>query len=415
MSHTTALETPVGNRRRMPSEPLMALLDAVGARPTEAQLATFRRYTLMGDPLADDLVAAMSCLPKGLGRKQFEDALEHGLASVENPLPELAAFITDAEATPYWVDFRKIRRAQRMLRNTPIRLAFLGALAVTLPASFLNERGGNELLARAGGIEDASAGRLIEAAKWMYSSGEPGGMDRYGNGFKATVRVRLIHAYARSGARTMGGWDEDKFDFPAGQAQTAAGWVPIFAGSISLVAFGAIGTPADLAAILHLWRYQSHLMGLVPELQMDTLAGLGRLAYLIMLTDAGSDEHARALTHATLDAVTGVYGLPTEGPFAKAVQWAVRRFHAEIAGIAYGPQRKNFGLPAPSPLLLITPVITAFNLSSRLARMVSPTLRNRFEDRQRRILADAVERTSPTVSTARREVSQAVPVPAAQA
>lgn len=404
MSHVTALETPVGDRRRMPSEPLMALLDAVGARPTEAQLATFRRYTLMGDPLADDLVEAMSHLPKGLGRKQFEDALEHGLASVEGALPELVAFIQDAEATPYWVDFRKIRRAQRMLRNTPIRLAFLGALAVTLPASFLNERGGNELLARAGGIEDASAGRLIEAAKWMYSSGEPGGMDRYGNGFKATVRVRLIHAYARAGARQMGGWDEDKFDCPAGQAQTAAGWVPIFAGSISLVAFGAIGSPADLKAILHLWRYQSHLMGLAPELQMDTLAGLGRLAYLIMLTDAGSDEHTRALTQATLDAVTDVYGLPAGGPIASVIQWMVRRFHAEIAGIAYGAQRKKFGLPAPSPLLLFTPVITVCNLTSRAARVMSPRLRVRFEERQRRILADAVERTSPTVSTARREV-----------
>ncbi|QCH25517.1 oxygenase MpaB family protein [Mycobacteroides salmoniphilum] len=415
MSHTTALETPVGNRRQMPSEPLMALLDAVGARPTEAQLSTFRRYTLRGDPLADDLVEAMSRLPKGVGRKQFEDALEHGLASVEDPLPELVAFIEDAESTPYWVDFRKIQRAQQALRNTPVRLSFLGALAVTLPASFLNERGGNELLARAGGIENASAGRLIEAAKWMFSCGEPGGMDRYGNGFKATVRVRLIHGYARAGARTMGGWDEDKFDVPAGQAQTAAGWVPIFAGSISLVAFGAIGSPADLKAVLHLWRYQSHLMGLAPELQMDTLTGLGRLAYLIMLTDAGSDEHTRALTQATLDAVTGVYGLPTGGPIAAVVQRAVRRFHAEIAGIAYGAQRKKFGLPAPSPLLLITPIIAAYNLTSRMARIVSPRLRTRFEDRQRQILADAVTRTSLAVSTARREVSQPAPVPTAQA
>ncbi|ORB60361.1 hypothetical protein BST43_02070 [Mycobacteroides saopaulense] len=384
----------------------MALLDGVGARPTEAQLATFRRYALMGDPLADDLVEAMSDLPKGIGRKQFEDALEHGLAWVEDPLPELVAFIEDAESTPYWVDFRKIRRAQRALRNTPVRLSFLGALAVTLPASFLNERGGNELLARAGGIENASAGRLVEAAKWMYSCGEPGGMDRYGSGFKATVRVRLIHAYARAGARKMGGWEEDKFDFPAGQAQTAAGWVPIFAGSISLVAFGAIGRPADLKAVLHLWRYQSHLMGLAPELQMDTLGGLGKLAYLIMLTDAGSDQHTHALTHATLDAVTDVYGLPTVGPLARAVQWAVRRFHAEIAGIAYGAQRKKFGLPAPSPLLLVTPGIAVYNLFSRAVRIMSPALRRRFERRQQRILAEAVERTSSTASAARREVSR---------
>ncbi|MEU9809176.1 oxygenase MpaB family protein [Mycobacterium sp. NPDC050853] len=391
----TALERRVFDRIGVPSRELMRFLDWVGARPTEAQLATFRTYTKMGDALADDLVAAMSTLPKGLGRKQFNDALDHGIETVEDPLPELVAFIREAESTPYWVDFRKIARAQRALRDTPVRLSFVGSLAVTLPASFLNERGGNELLARAGGVDNASAARLVDAASWMFSCGRPGGMDRFGDGFKATVRVRLIHAYARQGARRAADWDDDALDCPAGQAQTAAGWVPILAGSLSLVAFGAIGSPADLKAVLHLWRYQSHLMGVRPELQVDSLTELARLAYLILLTDGGSDHHTGHLTHATLDAVPEVYGLPRSGPLVGTLRWAFRRFHAEIAGIAYGRQRKKFDLPAPSPLLLVVPFFTVYNLAAAGVRRLSPAARARFERRQSQILDAAIERTRP--------------------
>lgn len=384
----------------------MAFLDLTGARPSEAQLETFRSYTKMGDPLAEDLVTAMRMLPNGLGRKQFDDALNDGIETVTDPLPELVAFFKEVERVPYWVDFAKIERAQRAVRNTPVRMTFFSTLAITLPASFLNERGGNQLLSRAGGVDSASAGRLIESASWMYSCAQPGGLDRFGDGFKATVRVRLVHAYARLGARAMGGWDDDEWDFPAGQAQTAAGWVPILAGLLSLAMFGAIDIAAQARAVLHMIRYQSHLMGVRPELQMDSLSELARLTYLIMLTDAGTDEHTHHLTHATLDAVPQAYGLPTEGVLAQPIRWAARRFHAEITGFVYGRLRRSFDLPAPSPLLVAVPVITAYNLVAAAIRRISPAARARFSHRQQQILAQAKARTRSNLSTARKAAAK---------
>ncbi|MGH3952810.1 MAG: oxygenase MpaB family protein [Mycobacterium sp.] len=389
----TALDRPARINGAVPSGPLMRLLEATGARPTEAQLATFREYAKMADPLADDLVTAMSKLPKGVGRKQFEDALAHGIEAIEDPLPELVALVKDAERTPFWVDFKKIRRAQDALRKTPMWLTFLGGIAVTLPVSFLTERGGNQLMVRAGGLDKATAARVVESTSWIRTCAQPGAMDRFGEGFKATLRVRLIHAYVRDGARRMGGWDDDAWDFPASQHGAAATWVPIVAGTLALSAFGAIPGPGDLQAILHLWRYQSHLLGVRPELQMDSLSELGKLAYLSVLTDYGTDEYTNQMTHATLDACTDAYDLPKSGPLAAPIQHLVRRFHAEIAGIAFTRARKQVGLPAPSPLLLAIPAIAAVTLAGRALRTVIPGAQARFESRQQRYLENAVERT----------------------
>ncbi|MGH3952806.1 MAG: oxygenase MpaB family protein [Mycobacterium sp.] len=389
----TPLDRPAPMKASVPSGVLMRLLEAAGARPTEAQLAAYREYAKMGDPLVDDLVTAMGKLPKGLGRKQFEDALAHGIEAIEDPLPELVALIKDAERTPFWVDFKKIRRAQRALRNSPMRLTFASGIAVTLPVSFLSDGGGNQLMVRAGGLDRATPARVVESTAWMHTCAQPDAMDRFGEGFKATLRVRLIHGYVRDGARRMGGWDDDAWDFPASQHQTAAGWVPILAGALTSAAFGVLASPRDFQAVLHLWRYQSHLLGVRPELQMDSLAEIGKLAYLMILTDYGTDEYTNQMTHATLDACTDAYGLPKSGPLAAPIQYVVRRFHAEIAGLAFTRARKQVGLPAPSPLLLAVPVIAAATLARSAVRMVVPGAQARFEQRQRRIIAEAVART----------------------
>ena len=61
-------------------------------RPTPEQRENYLRFTQIGDPLADDLIAAFRRLPAGAGRAQFETALENGIGAVDDPLPELVAF-----------------------------------------------------------------------------------------------------------------------------------------------------------------------------------------------------------------------------------------------------------------------------------------------------------------------------------
>ena len=73
--------------REFPFNIGLRMLAPGNIRPTPEQRERYQRFTQMGDPLADDLVAAFRRLPTGVGRAQFESALEHGIAAVADPIP----------------------------------------------------------------------------------------------------------------------------------------------------------------------------------------------------------------------------------------------------------------------------------------------------------------------------------------
>ena len=77
-------------------------------RCTAAQRDSFRRFTQVGDPLADDVVAMFKRLPVGEGRRMFEMAVERGIDAVPNAPAELTAFFGRVETDPYWLDRTKI-------------------------------------------------------------------------------------------------------------------------------------------------------------------------------------------------------------------------------------------------------------------------------------------------------------------
>ncbi len=71
-------------------------------RATPEQLDAFRKFATVGDPLADDLVAEMRRLQAGHGRTLFEQAVEHGIAAVDDPPPALAAFFEQGYPGGAW-------------------------------------------------------------------------------------------------------------------------------------------------------------------------------------------------------------------------------------------------------------------------------------------------------------------------
>jgi hypothetical protein len=85
MTQTVAVADPV-LFREFPFNIGLRLMAPGNIRPTAQQREAYRRFTQIGDPLADDLVEAFRRLPTGVGRQQFETAVEHGIGAVDNPL-----------------------------------------------------------------------------------------------------------------------------------------------------------------------------------------------------------------------------------------------------------------------------------------------------------------------------------------
>jgi hypothetical protein len=83
------------------------------------------------DPLAE-LVAFLADDKGGPGWKGFDQALAGGIASVEAPAPELAAFFREVERVPAWLDRQLIARAGSLYHRT-----FWGARRGLFSASLL--------------------------------------------------------------------------------------------------------------------------------------------------------------------------------------------------------------------------------------------------------------------------------------
>lgn len=87
------------------------LLYGSDPHPTPGQMADIKRHMLMGDRLADAVVEMYKDLPAGQGRKLVDQALEHGIDSIDNPPQALIALFEQVDDEPIWLDHDKLRLA----------------------------------------------------------------------------------------------------------------------------------------------------------------------------------------------------------------------------------------------------------------------------------------------------------------
>ncbi|MCB0930506.1 MAG: DUF2236 domain-containing protein [Mycobacterium sp.] len=283
-------------------------------RPTVAQRERYQRFTRMGDPPADELVAAFRRLPAGVGRVQFETALEHGIAAVEDPSPELVAFFESVDARPYWVDQKKLDYAARVAARIGVVAGFTSMSMFSLMGGYLASRADKTLVAT-GDLEAMAPRRLAETLSWTVEVTAPGALERFAPGFVGTMRVRLMHAMVRAGMSRRPDWDFDDWDVPVNQS-TMAGTLMLFSlgNVVASQALGVQFSRRDKDALYHFWRYVGFLLGVDAELLPADEADTWRLLWLQADYEFRPDEDStrlgRALQAALGPLVVGSSGHP---------------------------------------------------------------------------------------------------------
>lgn len=266
--------------REFPFNVWVRFLAPSNIRPTAEQRDSYRRFTRMGDPLADDLVGAFRRLPAGVGRAQFETAVECGIDAVEDPMPELVAFFHQVENTPYWVDHKKIDYAVRVTARVGLFPSLTALSMFSLMGGYLASRADKTLVAT-GDLEAMAPRRLAETLNWVVDVTAPNALDRFGHGFTSTLRVRLMHAMVRAGMARRPDWDFDDWDYPVNQS-TMAGTLMLFSlgNVLGSQALGVQFSRQDKDALYHFWRYVGFLLGLDTELLPADEADTWRLLWL---------------------------------------------------------------------------------------------------------------------------------------
>ncbi|MGI5189142.1 oxygenase MpaB family protein [Promicromonospora sp. CA-289599] len=277
----------------------------------EALLDRIGRAFFEQDDAGAELAAAMR-LPAGTpGRvthRQLREALADDAAGAEVGTPTaLRRLLDEVTTVPDWVDWDLIeegaavqRRLGQNSSDVLLQLSLVGGYRFGGPT---------DLLAATGALTGGALRRLEETQEWAIGLSEPGALRPYAPAWRATVHVRVMHALVnasfaepdRQDRRDR--WDTARWGLPINQADQAA-TLGLFDGTLILGCrtLGVRIPPSDSRALMHLWRWVGHLLGVHPDFLVDDERERHRLNHHVLLAQAGISEAGPRLARAVVAA-----------------------------------------------------------------------------------------------------------------
>ena len=232
------------------------------ARVVEPDVArNYIAHTYVADPEADALMLELSKLDPFEMRQFIQAAMdidEEGLKGA----PAVLRDFFDSMTPPDWVDISEFSPGVRMFhRNSKVILASF--VSGVLIEGFMTNISKSFFIT--GRVRDEGVRRLQQNNRHLVECFLPGGLERHGDGWKLSVRIRLIHAQVRRLLDESDEWDSEAWGVPLSSAHLG---FAITAFSARLLAhmrrLGASYTEEEAESFMAAWRYIGWLMG-IPE------------------------------------------------------------------------------------------------------------------------------------------------------
>ncbi|MDD9995443.1 MAG: oxygenase MpaB family protein [Dehalococcoidia bacterium] len=245
---------------RMPSAYKKGYESARALDPEKAR--NYVAHTLIGDPEADELLEELA----PLGQEELGRLIQIGMDGDERALRDVPAvlreFFESCAVPPDWLDLPGHTPGIRMFhRNSSLVLgAMVGG---TLVEGFATNIAKSFFIT--GKVRDQGIRRLKQNNRHMVEIFLPGGLERDGDGWKLSVRIRLVHAMVRRLLNVSDDWDHEAWGTPVSAAHTGFAITAFSARSLKhLKRLGAQFNDEERASFMQVWRYSGHLMG-IPE------------------------------------------------------------------------------------------------------------------------------------------------------
>lgn len=294
------------------------------------------KYLYVTDTEADVLAQYIQNDPDRKAKKLFDQALEFGIESIENPPQELKDFFRQSQQVPEWVDWSQLERGAVAIT----KMLLLGPLAlpIALGATYVSHQSTSLFIT--GHLEKRAESRLVESTIFFSQVFKPGNMKPGAEGFKKANHLRLIHAFARAHIGRSPKYDIENSGAPINQYDTSCGQFYYFSTLFIDLGekFGLTFSYQEKADIFALWRYICLLMGVPDEMLAKTVEEANNKSDLLKATFEPNDASRallKALVHntPTLDTMFLEKVLPkrlvkkivNKGQYNK-LKWAVFRY-----------------------------------------------------------------------------------------
>lgn len=233
------------------------------ARASNPELADkYIEHTLIGDPEADFLVNAIAAADQDQQAEFIRAGMDEDAEALRAAPPVVGEFFDRIGTPPEWFDPEIVYAGCRKFHA-------YSDLFLTAFVTDIIVRGFTTLISQSffitGRLTDRGVRRLRQNIRHLLEIMLPGGLERHGEGWKLSVRIRLVHARVRQQLLVSEDWDQEAHGMPLSAAHIALASCN-FSGMM-LWAAGRIGArlnDEERASFMQIWRYTAWLMG-VPD------------------------------------------------------------------------------------------------------------------------------------------------------
>ena len=201
---------------KIPSDYSIGYKKALALDPGMA--SNYVAHSWVGDPLADELIKQLNTLPQGEMHRLIKIAIDDPEDNALRDAPQLLLDLVEEWASPPdWVDPSGFKASNRMFHreSRTVLLAFVcGVLIEGFTTNIAKS------FAITGRVRDSGVRRLMQNNRHMVEMYLPGGLERYGDGWKLSARIRLAHAQVRYLLDDSPDWDTPAWGVPISAAHT---------------------------------------------------------------------------------------------------------------------------------------------------------------------------------------------------
>ena len=229
-----------------------------------AMTARYLAHTVIGDPAADELVAQLAPLGPEESERLIQAGMDHDESVLRDAPPVVRDFFAELETEPDWLDLDALTPGVRMFHRHA-KLVLGGMVAGVLVEGFSTNISKSFFIT--GRLRDQGVRRLQQNNRQMVEIFMPAGLTRDGDGWKLSVRVRLVHAQVRHLLAASDDWDHEAWGTPLSAAHVGYA-ISAFSARLlkHMKRLGAHYTDEERRSFMDVWRYSGHLMGIPPAM-----------------------------------------------------------------------------------------------------------------------------------------------------
>ncbi|MDD5276286.1 MAG: oxygenase MpaB family protein [Methylovulum sp.] len=226
------------------------------------------RHTLIGDPDADLLIEFLATLPPAERQQWISKGIETGPSGLADAPYQVREFFEKIEEVPAWFDPKKVNKgcAGFHRHSTMFVGAFVAGVLVEGFATLISKS-----FCITGRVVDQGVRRLKQNNRHLMEIMLPGGLERHGDGWKLSVRLRLVHAQIRVMLKHSEDWDSAAWGVPISAAHIGLA-TAVFSALLLKRAelLGVKLSDEERESFMMIWRYTGHLMGVPESIHFDS-------------------------------------------------------------------------------------------------------------------------------------------------